>query len=105
MSTERKQKSMTEYELPRLRRRAAKHFAFRLGGAHRGQSFVEMILTVLAVAVVIVTAVEGSIVLNRGMAVKQLAYEGARYAAANPGFNSSTILSFISQSEPAVLSR
>jgi len=30
-------------------------------------------------------AIEGSIVLNRGMAVKQLAYQGARYAAANPG--------------------
>ena len=66
----------------------------QLAGAHRGQSFVEMIFTVLGVSVVIITAIEGSIVLNRGMAVKQLAYQGARYAAANPGFNSSTILAF-----------
>ena len=77
----------------------------RLTGAHRGQSFVEMIFTVLGVSVVIITAIEGSIVLNRGMAVKQLAYQGARYAAANPGYNSSTILAFISQSEPQALTR
>jgi hypothetical protein len=64
-----------------------------------------MIFTVLGVSVVIVTAIEGSIVLNRGMAVKQLAYQGARYAAANPGYNSSTILAFISQSEPQALTQ
>jgi len=32
-----------------------------------------MVFTVLGVAVVIITAIEGSIVLNRGIAVKQLA--------------------------------
>ena len=74
--------------------RAAKH---HLTGAHRGQSFVEMVFTVMGVAVVIITAIEGSIVLNRGMAVKQLAYQGARYAAANPGFTSSAVLAFVSQ--------
>jgi len=77
----------------------------QLAGARRGQSFVEMIFTVLGVSVVIITAIEGSIVLNRGMAVKQLAYQGARYAAANPGFNSSTILAFVSQAEPSVLTQ
>jgi hypothetical protein len=77
----------------------------RLTGAHRGQSYVEMIFTVLGVSVVIITAIEGSIVLNRGMAVKQLAYQGARYAAANPGFNSSTILAFVSQAEPQILTQ
>jgi hypothetical protein len=77
----------------------------QLAGAHRGQSFVEMIFTVLGVSVVIITAIEGSIVLNRGMAVKQLAYQGARYAAANPGFNSSTILAFVSQAEPSALTQ
>lgn len=76
-----------------------------LTGAHRGQSYVEMIFTVLGVSVVIITAVEGSIVLNRGMAVKQLAYQGARYAAANPGYSSSTILAFISQAEPKILTQ
>ena len=75
----------------------------RLRGAHRGQSYVEMIFTVLGVSVVIITAIEGSIVLNRGMAVKQLAYQGARYAAANPGFNSTTILAFVARAEPQVL--
>lgn len=106
MSPEKKSRPIVGYAKNRSpRTRAAKRSAFRLGGAHRGQSFVEMIMTVLAVAVVIITAIEGSIVLNRGMAVKQLAYEGARYAAANPGFSSSAILSFVSQSEPAVLSQ
>ena len=68
-----------------------------------GQSYVEMVFTVLGVSVVIITAIEGSIVLNRGIAVKQLAYQGARYAAANPGFNSATILAFVSRAEPSAL--
>jgi hypothetical protein len=76
-----------------------------LAGAHRGQSYVEMIFTVMGVAVVIITAIEGSIILNRGMAVKQLAYQGARYAAANPGFDSSTVLAFVAQAEPKVLTQ
>jgi hypothetical protein len=74
-----------------------------LTGAHRGQSYVEMVFTVLGFAVVIITAIEGAIVLNRGIAVKQLAYQGARYAAANPGFDSSTVLAFVSKAEPSAL--
>jgi len=83
----------------RLQRSAKRH----LGGAHRGQSYVEMVFTVLGISVVIITAIEGSIVLNRGIAVKQLAYQGARYAAANPSFTSASILAFVSQAEPSAL--
>src|SRR6202795_708011 len=83
----------------RLQSSAKRH----LRGAHRGQSYVEMIFTVLGVSVVIITAIEGSIVLNRGMAVKQLAYQGARYAAANPGLDSTTVLAYVAQAEPKVL--
>lgn len=86
-------------------RRTLKPASLQLTGAPRGQSYVEMIFTVLGVSVVIITAIEGSIVLNRGMAVKQLAYQGARYAAANPGYDSSTILAFVSQSEPQILTQ
>ncbi len=86
-------------------RRTLKPARLLLAGAQRGQSYVEMIFTVLGVSVVIITAIEGSIVLNRGMAVKQLAYQGARYAAANPGYDSSTILAFVSQSEPQILTQ
>lgn len=86
-------------------RRTLKPARLQLTGAARGQSYVEMIFTVLGVSVVIITAIEGSIVLNRGMAVKQLAYQGARYAAANPGYDSSTILAFVSQSEPQILTQ
>ena len=74
-----------------------------LTGAHRGQSYVEMVFTVLGISVVIITAIEGSIVFNRGMAVKQLAYQGARYAAANPGFDSTAVLAYVAQAEPLVL--
>ena len=84
-------------------RRLLKPAKVLLTGSHRGQSYVEMIFTVLGVSVVIITAIEGSIILNRGMAVKQLAYQGARYAAANPGFNSATVLAFVAQAEPQVL--
>lgn len=76
-----------------------------LAGAPRGQSYVEMVFTVMGVAVVIITAIEGSIILNRGMAVKQLAYQGARYAAANPGFDSSTVLAYVAQAEPTALTQ
>jgi hypothetical protein len=75
----------------------------RLAGANRGQSYVEMVFTVLSVAIVIITAIEGAITFNRGMAVKQLAYQGARYAAANPGYDSSTVLAFVAQAEPSIL--
>lgn len=84
-------------------RRIAGSAGRQLTAAHRGQSFVEMMFTVLGVSVVIITAIEGSIVLNRGMAVKQLAYQGARYAAANPGFDSGTVLAFVAQAEPLIL--
>lgn len=106
MSSEKKKKRIVGYAKFRSAlARASRSPALRQSCAHRGQSSVEMIMMVLGLVVVIVTAIEGSIVLNRGMAVKQLAYEGARYAAANPGYSSSTILSFISQAEPSVLSQ
>src|SRR6185437_9055738 len=85
----------------RLQSSAKRH----LGGAHRGQSYVEMVFTVLGISVVIITAIEGSIILNRGMAVKQLAYQGASYAAANPGFDSSTVLAFVARAEPSALTQ
>jgi hypothetical protein len=79
--------------------------ARHLTRAHRGQSYVEMVFTVMAVAVVIITAIEGSIILNRGMAVRQLAYQGARYAAANPGSNSAAVLAYVANAEPTVLTQ
>jgi hypothetical protein len=85
--------------------RSLKPSRLGLTGAFRGQSSTEMIFTVLSISVVIITAVEGSIVLNRGMAVRQLAYEGARYAAANPGLDSATVLAFVSRAEPSVLAQ
>lgn len=69
----------------------------------RGQAIVEMVMTTLGVAVVILTAIEGSILFSRGMAVHQLAYQAARYAAANPGYDNSTVLSFASQAVPSAL--
>jgi len=84
-------------------RRVLRPLKRHLTGAHRGQSYVEMVFTVLGISVVIITAIEGSIVLNRGMAVKQLAYQGARYAAANPGFDSTVILAYVAQAEPLIL--
>jgi hypothetical protein len=86
-------------------RRMLRPLKRHLTAAHPGQSYVEMIFTVLGVMIVIITAIEGSIVFNRGMAVKQLAYEGARYAAANPGFSSSTVLAFVANAEPSVLTQ
>jgi hypothetical protein len=70
-----------------------------------GQSFTEMTMMTLGAAAVIVTALQGGIVLSRGIAVRQLAYQGARYAAANPGYDSSTVINFVMQSVPSALSR
>lgn len=73
------------------------------GGMSRGQSMTEMTFMVLGGVVIIVTALGGAIVLNQGMAVKQLAYQGARYAATNPGYDIPTITAFVKNAEPAAL--
>ena len=86
-------------------RRALKPCKVLLTGAHRGQSYVEMVFTVVGIVVVVITAIEGSIILNRGMAVKQLAYQGARYAAANPGFNSAAVYAYVAQVQPSALAQ
>jgi hypothetical protein len=81
----------------------------RLGGrstrSSSGQSTTETMMMTLSAAVVIVTAIQGAIVLCRGMAVRQLAYQGARYAAANPGYDNATVINFVTQSVPSALSR
>lgn len=59
----------------------------------------------LIAASLIVTALQGAITLSRGMAVHQLAYQGARYAAANPSYDSSTVINFVKQSVPSALSQ
>ncbi len=69
-----------------------------------GQSATEMAMMSLVAAAMIVTALQGAITLSRGIAVRQLAYQGARYAAANPAYDSSTVIGFIEQSVPSALS-
>ena len=73
--------------------------------ASRGQAIVETTFTTLVGAIIIVVAGEGAVVLGRGMAVHQLAYQGARYAAVNPGYDVATVTNFIKQSVPSALSQ
>lgn len=70
----------------------------------RGQAIIETTIMTLVAAIVIVVAGEGAVVLLRGMAVHQLAYQGASYAAANPGYDASTVTNFVMQSVPSALS-
>ncbi|HZO81407.1 MAG TPA: hypothetical protein VFB33_06895 [Candidatus Binataceae bacterium] len=71
--------------------------------ASRGQSATEMAMMSLVAAALIAVALQGAITLNRGMAVRELAYQGARYAAANPNYDSSTVISYIRRSVPSAL--
>lgn len=71
----------------------------------RGQSATEMAMMSLGAAAIIVTALQGAIVLSRGMAVRQLAYQGARYAAANPSADSTTVINFVKEAVPSALSQ
>jgi hypothetical protein len=52
-------------------------------------------------ALILIVAVEGANVLKRAYAVNQLAYQGARYAAVNPGYDSSTITNYMLQIVPS----
>lgn len=88
-------------------RRSLRGLRFACGRAlrrgSRGQSATEMAMMSLVTAGLIAVALQGAITLNRGMAVRQLAYQGARYAAANPNYDSSTVISYIRQSVPSAL--
>ncbi len=81
-----------ESDGPVVRRQAP--YLFRKSS---GQATVETALMVSAAALILVVAVECAILLKKAYAVNQLAYQGARYAAINPGYNPSTIVAYMLQ--------
>jgi Flp pilus assembly protein TadG len=63
--------------------------------AHRGQATVELAMVFTVLVIVLLGAVQGAVVYNASLAVTQAAYEGARFAAVNPGYTESQIATHV----------
>ena len=57
----------------------------------RGQSLVEFVITLMLALIVLIVTIQFAIIGDAALAVTQLAYAGARYAAFNPSYDDSTI--------------
>jgi Flp pilus assembly protein TadG len=74
--------------------RKARSFV-RAHRAHRGQALLEFALIATLVCGAVVGGVQSAIIFNAYLAMSDLTYQGARYAAVNPGYTSNQIKSFM----------
>ncbi len=77
----------------------ARHFA----GRQSGQSLVEFAVYLGAFMMLMIGAVQLALIGNAALAVSQLAYAGARYAAVNPSFDSTAITSYVKSIAPTTV--
>jgi len=61
----------------------------------QGQAMVEFAFTAVVAMIVLIVSVQFAIVGNAALAVNQVAYAGARYAAVNPNSSPDAITSYI----------
>ncbi len=66
-------------------------------GFRRGQAMVETSYLILTAVFILVALIQGAILWSRSMAVVDLAYQGARYAAVNPSYDSNTVIAYMLQ--------
>jgi Flp pilus assembly protein TadG len=71
--------------------------------ARRGQAMVEFALIATLVCGVVVGGVQSAIIFNAYLAMSDLTYQGARYAAVNPGYTSDQIKTFMQSIASPVL--
>jgi len=67
----------------------------RRTGLERGQSLVEFVITLALALIVLIVTIQFAIIGDAALAVTQLAYAGARYAAFNPDYDYSTISGYM----------
>ncbi len=67
----------------------------RLAGAGRAQAAVEFALILTVALIVLVIGVQFAIIGNAALALGQVNYQGARYAAVNPSASQSAVQSYI----------
>ena len=68
---------------------------FRRTGLAQGQSLVEFVITLMLALIVLIVTIQFAIIGDTALAVTQLAYAGARYAAFNPNYDYSTISGYM----------
>jgi Flp pilus assembly protein TadG len=68
-----------------------------------GQSMVEFAIMTPIVVIILILAVQGAIIGDTFLALSQVVYQAARYAAVNPSYDQSTISNYaISVASPAI---
>ena len=70
-------------------------FAWRRGGAGRGQAMVELALTMPIMLFVMLVGVQFAIIGTASLGLGQVDYQGARYAATNPSASQSAVQSYM----------
>jgi len=68
-----------------------------------GQSLVEFALSVTALLVLMLASLQLALIGNAALAVSQLAYAGARYAAINPSYNSAAVSTYMLSIAPSTI--
>ncbi len=58
---------------------------------------VETSYLILTAVFIMVALIQGAIIWSRSMAVVDLAYQGARYAAVNPAYDANTVIAYMRQ--------
>jgi Flp pilus assembly protein TadG len=71
--------------------------------SQRGQSIVEFALSMTAFVSLMVGAIQLALIGNAALAVSQLAYAGARYAAVNPTYTADQISTYMKGIAPSTI--
>ena len=69
----------------------------------RGVAIFEMTVLTLTASTILIVLAQGTLLFTRASQVKNLAHLGSTYAAANPGFDVSTIKNYILQNAPGII--
>ncbi len=65
------------------------------GALSRGQSLVEFTITLTLALILLFVTIQFALIGDAALAVTELAYVGARYAAVNPSFDQSTVATYM----------
>lgn len=70
----------------------------------RGQALLEMTFLTIPASFIIIALIEGAVLFSHAYCVTELAYQGARYAANNPGYDVNAIETYMNQIAPKYIS-
>jgi hypothetical protein len=64
---------------------------------------VEFAMIVTLVLFILLVSVQAAVLADASLAVNQLVYQGVRYAAVNPTFDSTTVANWVKSSAPSIV--